>query len=103
RRARASRRLPGAVSSPFPLLPGVEQRLDGGDVGILGQLDAVNAGEGRLGRGRVDPVTAEVVVQVQGAADRDFDVFPVAFGLYTERRLLLLGHKGSFLYLVLLR
>ena len=83
------------------LFPGIEERLDGGDVDVLGQFDTVKTGPGWFRRGRAHPVTSEIIVQVPGAVDRHVNMVPFAVSLNTQRCLFLDGHNGSFLRLKL--
>jgi hypothetical protein len=82
-------------------VPGIEQRLDGGDINALRQFDTVKTGPGGFRRGRADPVTSEIIVQGPGAVDRHVNMVPFTVSLNTQRCLFFHGHNGSFLWLEL--
>src|SRR5262245_34414000 len=70
-------------SASFCLLashPAVEQLLDGPDVGLRRQFDAVEARRVRLRGRRLDPVGTQVVVEGPGVMVGDGDVVPLARG-----------------------
>jgi hypothetical protein len=77
------------------LCPSIKESLNTSNVDAVRQVDAVKAGEGRLGREGADAVAPKVVVQLQSAAGLNVDVMPCAVGLHAQ--LLLLGHEAPLL------